>query len=321
MKRIFIIISSIFVLFLLCTGLFISINLSPVTQQELSRNFVINQGEGLNIIGSRLQKNGFIRNKYVFILYSYYIGLNKKLQAGTFNLSASNSTPEIINRLSKGGSHDYWLKIIDGSRAEEIANSIPEQSEIDKNEFIALAKTKEGYLFPDSYLIPNQYSTQQVLDQIESNFNSKIKEAENNAKNTKYNSEQIIILASLIEREAKLIEDKKIISGILINRININMPLQVDATIQYAKDSQRKPTQYWQPISGQDTRQIDSPYNTYKYPGLPPAPICNPGYNSIYAAFNPKETDYLYYISGKDGKMYYAKTLDEHNRNIQLYLQ
>ena len=106
-----------------------------------------------------------------------------------------------------------------------------------------------------------------------------------------------------------------------MNRLNSNMPLQSDVTVQYARDTQRKPAKYWVDLAAADIKSIVSPYNTYQNTGLPPAPICNPGYDSIYAAFHPTESDYIFYLTGDDGVMYYAKTLSEHNTNITNHLK
>jgi UPF0755 protein len=121
-----------------------------------------------------------------------------------------------------------------------------------------------------------------------------------------------VILASLIERETITDEERPIVAGILNNRLDIGMALQVDATIQYAKGS-------WDPILPQD-KALNSPYNTYKFPGLPPGPIANPGLTSLKAVANPEETDFFYYLHDSKGKIYYAKTLEEHNQNITKYL-
>jgi UPF0755 protein len=131
-----------------------------------------------------------------------------------------------------------------------------------------------------------------------------------------------VILASLIEREGRLLKSKQMISGIIFNRLKEGMPLQIDATVQYARDSQNKSvSKYWQPVTSEQIKQTNSSFNTYQNPGLPPRPICNPGYNSLYAAFHPTESDYLYYITSDDGVMYYAKTLSEHNANIANHLK
>lgn len=274
----------------------------PVSSDSQTQDFVVNQGDSLRQIAKRLELNGFVKNQYFFILEAYRVGLNSKLQAGQFRLSPSLSLSQVVSQLSKGGSFDFWYTIIPGQRLEEFA--------IDA-EFEALARPNEGMLFPDKYLIPQTFSNQQIIDLILKNYQTKFP-------NLNY---QDLILASLIEREAKTFESKKMISGILKNRLSINMALQVDATVQYVRDSQTsRPEKYWAPVSSAD-RQIKSAYNTYQNPGLPPAPICNPGPDSINAALKPTSSDYIFYITGNDGQMYYAKTLAEHNQNIANHLR
>lgn len=277
----------------------------PVSSEAATRQFIINPGDGVVTISSRLEKNGMIRNRYVFLFYAYFLGLNDQLKAGRFRLSPSLATEAIVKKLSTGGSQDYWLKIIEGQRLAEI------QPKLDS--------AKEGYVFPDSYLIPEDYTSDQILQIITNNFNQKLEQASANSTTTLPLTDTLT-LASLLEREAKTMEAKKIVSGILHHRLQLKMPLQLDATVQYVRDSKFHPSRYWQPISKSDL-SLESPYNTYLYSGLPPGPICNPGFDSLYAAFHPTVTDYLFYITGNDGQMHYAKTLAEHNLNIEKYLK
>lgn len=284
---------------------------SPVSADISSKNFVINKGEGLISISSKLQSGGFVKNKYVFIAYAFRFGLNNKLQAGLFRLYPSLSTPQIVIKLTKGGNQDYWLKIIEGTRVEEIIKEYP-----------ILSSGKEGYLFPDSYLIPQDYTSSQIIDLIDKNLEKKISDARQ-LQTADISISQAVTLASILEREARSLTSKQMVSGILLNRLKINMPMQIDATVQYARDTMYSKTdnyQYWRPLSKSDL-SIASTYNTYLHPGLPPGPICNPGLDSLYAAFHPTASDYLFYITGNDNQMHYAKTLDEHNANIAKYLK
>lgn len=307
MKKIFLFFP---ILLLLILILFFYLSLQAPNTDTNKKIFVINQGDSLTTIASRLEKNSFIRNKYSFIIYSRILGLNKKIQAGTFYLTTSQKLPDLIQKLAKGGSTDYWLKIIPGTRIEQFSPSI---------EFTAAAKGLEGQLFPDSYLIPQDYSPDNILSVISKNFEAKLAEAKIDA-TTKFSDSKTLIIASLLEREAKTISDKKVIAGIIINRLDSGIPLQIDATVQYARDSLTKPNIYWLTVSKADLSVV-SPYNTYKNRGLPPSPICNPGINSLYAAYHPVDTDYLYYINDADGQIHYAKTLDEHNANVAKYLK
>lgn len=321
MKKFFIVLSIISLLIVISLSLFVNSNITPVSSDTKNKIFVVNEGDGIQIISQNLKKNGFIKNKYAFLIYSLATRQNHKLQSGTFRLSASLSAPEIIKKLSSGGVSDYWLKIIDGSRTEEIAKLFPSGLTFNSQDFLTKYKLKEGYLFPDSYLIPSYFSLDQTVDVILQNFDKKFTQAKEGAISSLIDEDNII-LASLLEREGRSLESKQMIAGIIINRLNLGMPLQIDATVLYVRDSQNKLIdKYWQlPITKTDL-QLDSPFNTYKNQGLPPRPICSPGYNSLFAAFHPTESDYIYYITGNDGKMYYAVTLEEHNSNIAKYLK
>lgn len=274
------------------------------------KTFVINSGESLGVIASRLEKNYFIRNRYAFIFQSYLLGLNRKLQAGTFRLSPKQSVAEIIKTLSSRGSTDIWIRIPEGSRNLEIAKYLSKNTTFSPEEF--LIKAKEGYIFPDSYSVPDFYTLNEFLTLVEKNFTQKV------GINLPI---QTLILASLLEREGYSLEDKKVIAGILLNRLRLGMALQVDATVQYARDSKRpSPEKFWLPISKSDLK-INSIYNTYLLPGLPPSPICNPSLTSIHAALNPTTSDFLFYIHDLQGQPHYAKNLSQHTANIKKYLK
>ena len=314
--RLLLILLGLFALLLLFSSIFFYRGLQPVDPNGEEKPFVVNQGDSLYIIASRLEKNGFIKNKFVFFILTYQQGLQNKLQAGSFNLSLSSTLKETIKTLSVGR-QDYWLKVTEGWRIEEIKQYLLGLG-FQKEELALLRKETEGTFFPDSYLVPKDYTLENILPLFEANFQEKITLAQED-KTSSLSQQQGLILASIIEREARTLETKQMISGILQNRLKIGMALQTDANVQYAKDSQNIPEEYWQPIYKADL-SIDSLYNTYLYPDLPPGPICNPGSNSLYAAFHPTSSDYLYYITGNDNKMYYATTLEGHNANIKKHL-
>lgn len=311
MKRVLAIIALLVFLAVAGGFYYLKVNSKPVSSNTTNIMFVINNGDGIVDISQNLEAKNLIRSQYSFLFYAYKLGLNKKIQAGTFRLNQSLSVQDLVTKLSKGGVSDYWLKILEGTRVEENAEFFPKGTSFDG---------KEGYLFPDSYLIPTYYTADQIFEVIQDNFDKKFAEAKVGATNTKMTDKQILILASIIEREARTLKSKQEVAGVLLNRLEIGMALQVDASVQYARDSKNKPIDYWQPISSSDLSMV-SVFNTYKNPGLPPSPICNPGYNSIYSAFHPIASNYLYYITGNDNKMHYATTLDEHNSNITKYLK
>ena len=300
---------------------FIYLNNQPVSTSDSVKIFTVKSGEGVKSIAQKLEDSKLIKNKYVFLFYSYRLSLAQKIQAGNFKISPNLTTKEIAVKLTKSGVTDYWLKVLDGTRVEELQNSFPSNISFTSADFISKSKSLQGYIFPDSYLIPEYYTIDQILALIKTRFDQKFSQAKEGS-TTQLSDSNAVVLASLLEREGRSLESKQMISGIIANRLSIDMPLQIDATVQYARDSQTKNiTEYWTPVTSAQIKSIESSYNTYKNTGLPPRPICNPGYNSLYAAFHPTKSDYLYYITGNDGKMYYAKTLDEHNSNVAKYLR
>jgi UPF0755 protein len=177
-------------------------------------------------------------------------------------------------------------------------------------------------MFPDTYLIPRDATASAVVDIFTENFNKKVTAAmREDAKKTGLTFGETITLASIIEREGKTEKDRPVIAGILLNRINENMALQVDATLQYALGYQPFEKSWWKKELTEEDKKINSPYNTYASPGLPPGPISNPGLAAIKAAIYPSRTDYLYYIHDKTGAAHYAKTIEDHNANVRRYLQ
>jgi UPF0755 protein len=320
-KKVLISFLALFILIFLTGFLFIFINNQPVSQNESIKVFTVKSGEGIKSVAQKLEENNLIKNKYIFLFYSYRLGLNQKIQAGNFKISPNLTTKEVVVKLSKSGVTDYWLKILEGLRVEELTDIFPSDSSIKSTDFIKTVKSKEGYIFPDSYLIPQYFTLDEVLSTIQTNFDKKFTQAKVGVTNTQLTDKQILTLASIIEHEARTLKVKQGVAGVLMNRLNINMPLQSDVTVQYARDSKRKPIKYWEDLAATDIKSTISPYNTYLNTGLPPAPICNPGFDSLYAAFHPTESDYLYYLTGDDGVMYYAKTLSEHNLNIANHLK
>ena len=280
---------------------------SPVdlkkTQPQI---FVVPQGQSATTIAKRLKTEGFIKSRTVFKLLVDRKDLTTKLQAGDFRLSPSMNLNTIIDSLTHG-SLDYWITFPEGLRAEEYAEKLVEKSAINPQEFILAAKPYEGQLFPDTYLIPQTASAQDIVTLLTDTFKEKSPTQDKN----------LIILASLIEREAKHAQDRPLVSSVLHNRLKINMALQIDATVQYILG---QTDQWWKRNLSKEDLQISSPYNTYLHPGLPPNPIANPGLDSLQAALNPAKTDYLYYVSDSSGYNHYAADLDGHNANVKEFL-
>lgn len=294
----------------------------PVNKNsQISKIFVIKQGEPLNAIVNNLANEDLIRNKIIFYLIVKQLGIERKIQAGDFRLSSNMSAIELAKNLTHG-TLDVWITLIEGTRKEEMAQIISKNLDIPEIEFIKLAD--EGYLFPDTYLVPRTATAETVLSIIKNNFKNKFnEELQTQAKNKKLTEKQVLILASMVEREARQQISREKVASIILKRYLANWPLQIDATVQYALGYQSAEKSWWKKELTEDDLKIDSPYNTYKNKGLPPEPISNPSLSSIKAVINADEnTPYWYYITDdKNGVMRYSVTLEEHQNNINKYLQ
>jgi len=296
---------------------------SPIdTQNAEQLRFVITKGESITAIGEKLTTAKLIRHPLLFRFAVQQQQLGQKIQAGSFLLSPAQNLWQIAETLTQG-TEDVWVTIPEGYRVEEIAQTFSSAGlmEFNVNDFIAQAKDQEGYLFPDTYLVPKLITAPEVIKLLNRTFDQKVRQglAEEIA-NSQHSLEDAIIMASLVQREAGKDEDEmKQVAGVLWNRIAINQGLGVDATLQYI-DGYNEKTNKWWSTPDISTKESTSPYNTYKYAGLPPAPIANPGVAAIRSALDPLKTDNYYYLHA-EGKIYYAKDLAGHTANIQMYLR
>lgn len=293
----------------------------PVNSKEpAAKIFVIHKGQSLSEIAKNLSNENLIRNKIVFYLVVKELGIDKKIQAGDFRLSTSMNVYQIAENLTHG-TLDVWITLIEGLRKEEIAQVVSQNLNIPETEF--LKYSKEGYLFPDTYLIPREATAESVIEILQTNFDNKFNSILQQKVHGKgLTTYQALTLASLVEKEARLDVDRPEIAGIFLKRFKKDWALQVDATIQYALGYQPEEKTWWKKVLSNDDLKIDSPYNTYINKGLPPTPIANPGLASIQAVANANEnTPYWFYLSDKTGKMHYAVTIEEHNENVKKYLQ
>jgi len=224
------------------------------------------------------------------------------------------------------------VTIPEGLRKEEIAirfaASLDKQGEeknIFINDFISLTKASEGYLFPDTYLVPKDISASKVVDLMKNTFEKKMSSISADVSISAHSVSEIVIVASLVERETRTSEERPLVAGVIYRRLAEGWPLQVDATVQYAVANTKLKSQpitqikYWEEVSKQDI-DISSPYNTYKYQGIIPSPICSPGLTSLKAAASPQDSEYWFYIHDESGQVHFAKTTEEHNQNIRKYL-
>ncbi len=270
-----------------------------------------------------LKKQGFIRNESVYRVVSRIKGVNKIPVSGGYRLSSSMSMWQVFKKLTDHPDL-VWVTIREGLRKEQTGESLAMQLGWTDKQIVEWNNVnadsleyKEGVYFPETYLLPLDETPTQIAKRFIDKFNEKIGPlmSQFTAKNIKWATG--VKIASLIEREAAGPSDMKLISGIIWKRLTIGMKLEIDATMQYTKGKVND--RWWGNIDLKE-KQSDSPYNTYKYKGLPPTPISNPGFDAIEAALYPEETDCLFYLHDKNQQIHCARTYAEHKENIGKYL-
>lgn len=295
----------------------VSFFFSPVNLQSQQEKFVvIKKGSSVSQIAQTLKSKNLIRLPLVFKLVVYKEGLNKKLQAGSFQISPAQSPQEIAHALTEGRL-DIWLTVPEGWRNEQIAQEVSDTLFLEYQDFLTKASGHQGKLFPDTYLIPKDANSQNIINIMLDNYQDKLSSLKPQINSSTLTESEIINLAAIVERETLTDQEKPIVAGVLLKRLEANWPLQVDATLQYILGSENK----WWPTPKAEDKKISSPYNTYKNLGLPPKPIANPGLSSIKAVLNPQPSPYWFYLHDKQGNIHYAETSQQHNTNIQKYIR
>lgn len=277
----------------------------------------IEEGSTLDDVAKRLESEQVIRSP-LFFKYTVRIfyGGDHRLRAGEYYF-LQEASPFYVARMMTAG--DYGLvpvsvTIPEGASTFEMAEILDRRlAGFDRVRFIRLASEHEGYLFPDTYFFLPNADEKKIIKQMRGNFDEKIAKLRDDIKRSGRSEEDIVIMASLLEKEARQTQTRRKIAGILWKRLEIDMPLQVDAVFPY--------------IIGKNTfelsledLQYDSPYNTYRYPGLPIGPIANPGMDSLHAALNPIDGPYLFYLADNSGVTHYSETFEEHKRKKAIYL-
>jgi UPF0755 protein len=295
-------------------------SIGPVDAQDSSPIvFVVNSGDGVKMIAANLSSQRIIRSPMGFYLLVKMLGIERELQAGDFRLKRSMNAKEIATELTHG-IHDLWVTTLEGWRMEEVASKVGKDLDIPEQEF--LKYSREGYMFPDTYLIPRDATAAAIAKMFTDNFDKKITpQMREDAKKTGLTFDQVITLASIVEREGRTSEDRPMIAGILLKRLKEDWPLQVDASLQYILGYQAADKTWWKKSIFDEDKKLKSPYNTYANPGLPPKPICNPGIESINAVIYSKDSDYMYYLHDTTGAVHYGKTIEDHEANITKFLQ
>ncbi len=304
-------------LLLAALGVFLYVLFAPARNFPVAGVFKVEKGDSLTAVASELRVKGFIRSRSLFKLVVLVAGEQENLQAGDYFFERPLSLVGVARRIGNGNFGIETLKVTipEGYNVRQIGEHFEKMGISAKQEFLKIAASEEGFLFPDTYFFFKNSAPEELTDRMKKNFERKITsdilaEISRQGKTLR----EIIIMASLLEEEAKTAEDRKIVAGILWKRLAAGAALQVDATLAY--------------ITGRTSRELtnadlklNSPYNTYRYPGLPVGPISSPGLEAIDASLHPAPSPYWYYLSDKGGNIHYAKTFEEHKQNRFKYLR
>lgn len=279
-------------------------------------SIVIARGASVSDIAEKLHDAHVIAHPSLLQIVLRISGVSNRVQAGAYRFEIPQNLFVIAYRITMGvyGIPPVRITFPEGITVRESAVRITDTPLlISENDFLSVGELYEGYLFPDTYLFPLSADAEFIIATMRANFDAKIAPLMSDISASGHSLPDIVIMASLLEKEVRTDANRRIVSGILWNRLQRSMPLQVDAVFGY--------------IYGRDTfspsfadLETDSPYNTYTHIGLPPGPINNPGLESIDAALHPTQTDYLYYLTGKDDLMHYATTYAGHQENRRKYL-
>ncbi len=278
-------------------------------------------------IANELQANGVIHSARAFLAY-HYVVKPRSLKAGEYKFESSETALQVHDRLTRGDVYVHTVTVPEGFNMFEIGQAVEAAGLGKQQEFVEQAKRQvsliheldpdakslEGYLFPDTYGFTRTQTMEDIVSAMVRRFKQ---EAHAIGLGAPANTDvhRAVTLAAIVEKETASAEERPVVAGVYLNRLQKNMALDADPSVIYAALL----AGHYQGAIHQSDLQFDSPYNTYKYPGLPPGPIANPGKASLEAAMHPAQTDYLYFVSDNNGHHRFARTLDEHSRNVALY--
>ncbi len=315
----------VFMIGLLSFAIWLVVMIQPVNRRSDERMLLtVPVGSSLGQIADRLEQSGLIKSQNAFKIYVQIAGAERGLKAGDYHLSAQMTAGQLLDRLTTGELSYFTVTFPEGTTIKEQARILADKGLMEAPAFVeavqsvgfydqysdltSAAENPEGFLFPDTYRIAEGTSPEDVAAmQIQRFRQIFTPEMHEDARQLKMSVAEVVTLASIIEKEAMLPEERPIISAVFHNRLRLKRPLESCATVQYALG-------YHKPKLTYDDLEINSPYNTYRNAGLPPAPIANPGLDSILAALYPAEVDYLYFVAKSDGSHVFTKTYNDHLR-------
>lgn len=275
--------------------------------------FLVQKGDSLNKIAKKLKEYGLVKNEYLFIFYSRINKIYPQVKAGEYLFDKNISLVQLSEKLVSGKVYLRKITFPEGLTSKEIHELLKNNEFLNKEEF---AIPSEGSILPETYTFSRGDSPKKIIKQSQKARDDVLEQIWNGRdENLPLNSkEQLLILASIVEKETGIGTERAEVASVFINRLRLGMLLQTDPTVIYAVTGGKEDLN--RPLTRKDLT-IDSPYNTYKYAGLPPAPICNPGKDAIFAAAHPANTSYLYFVASGKGGHNFAKSLDEHNDNVR----
>ncbi len=296
----------------------------------------VEQGENAREIGEKLEEAGVIESARLFRVLTDLMGLGDELEAGIYAFPPGATALIAVRRISEGMTASRGVTIREGLRLEEIAEVLESQGIVSTDAFLLALENEhaasfleqlppdvglEGFLFPATYRFSLTVSAHEVVQQLLGAFDQRYREEiEPRLRPDGLSLHEIVVLASIVEREARMAEERPVIAGVFVNRLARGMPLQADPTVQYALGNDPASVEqygYWKRELSNADLESPSPYNTYVHSGLPPGPIANPGLDSILAALEPADTNFLYFVARPGGCHAFAETLEEHNRNVR----
>jgi UPF0755 protein len=297
----------------------------PAEKGGENQLIIVREGLSLKEVAEELDRKEIITNKALFELWAQVLGYSRKIKAGEYKLGSHMAPKRILEKLIKGEVVTYPVTVPEGFTAEQISEILHEMGLMDKEKFLSLvndpsllehygisAPSLEGYLYPETYHFARGISPRSTIDAMVGRFWQVVSPLKERMDKMGMNLQQVITLASIVEKETGLAEERSTIASVFLNRLKKGMRLESDPTVIYGiKD-----------FDGNLTRKDltrPTPYNTYIIRGLPPGPIANPGLEAIKAVLYPAKTDYLYFVSRNDGSHHFSKTLTEHNKAVRLY--
>ena len=302
----------------------------PFKGYEAAEQFVtIEPGSGTRSIGQLLIRAGVIRDDATFRAALWRSGRARALQAGEFRFDRPMTPAEVIDKIASGDVYNRRITFPEGLNIQEMARLYEQQGFGKAAAFIEAARDPnavrsidpaatdlEGYLFPETYSVPRDTTAAKLVGLMVGRFKQVFTpEMQQGAQALELTPREVVTLAALVEKETAQPSERPIVAAVYLNRLKIGMAMQADPTVIYAL---QRAGRYNGNIR-RDDLSFDSPYNTYRYPGLPPGPIASPGQASLQAAVSPAKVDYLYFVSRNDGSHVFARTLVEHNENVRQY--